>query len=115
MTRKRTHDSKRETRLAIFIWIDSWYSPTRRHFGRGYFSPNNFNRKSNERNPIPINYDAHTGRNVLDALKKMPVKIGPLQIHDSSSQLTITEIGDESREYLRSYSCIKCRQPNLKE
>ncbi|MEI2655584.1 MAG: hypothetical protein V9G16_00015 [Nitrosomonas sp.] len=36
-------------------WIESWYNPTRRHSGLGYLSPNNFERKLNEKNKIAIN------------------------------------------------------------
>ena len=52
---RRSWKNKTEARLAIFTWIESWYNPTRRHSGLGYLSPNNFERKLNEKNKIAIN------------------------------------------------------------
>ncbi|WP_420872312.1 hypothetical protein [Nitrosomonas ureae] len=37
--------------------MESWYNPTRRHSGLGYLSPNNFERKLNEKNKIAINFN----------------------------------------------------------
>jgi putative transposase len=36
--------SQTETRMAIFEWIEGWYSPHRRHSGLGYRSPVNYER-----------------------------------------------------------------------
>ncbi|WP_141398088.1 IS3 family transposase [Nitrosomonas ureae] len=52
---RRSWKNKTEARLAIFTWIESWYNPIRRHSGLGYLSPNNFERKLNEKNQIAIN------------------------------------------------------------
>ncbi|SEQ17991.1 integrase core domain-containing protein, partial [Nitrosomonas ureae] len=52
---RRSWKNKTEARLAIFTWIESWYNPTPRHSGLGYLSPNNFERKLNEKNQIAIN------------------------------------------------------------
>ncbi len=52
---RRSWKNKTEARLAIFTWIESWYNPTRRHSGLGYLSPNNFEKKLNEKNQIAIN------------------------------------------------------------
>ncbi|GKS70546.1 hypothetical protein W03_25500 [Nitrosomonas sp. PY1] len=52
---RRSWKNKTEARLAIFTWIESWYNPTRTHSGLGYLSPNNFERKLNEKNQITIN------------------------------------------------------------
>jgi transposase-like protein len=36
--------SKAQARMAVFIWIEGWYNPRRRHSGLGYLSPLNFER-----------------------------------------------------------------------
>ena len=32
-------------RIAIFMWLEGWYNPHRRHSGHGYLSPTNYARK----------------------------------------------------------------------
>ncbi|MBK9664048.1 MAG: IS3 family transposase, partial [Nitrosomonas sp.] len=68
---RRSWKNKTEARLAIFTWIESWYNPTRRHSGLGYLSPNNFERKLNEKNKIAINCNPFTGRDSLDSMKNV--------------------------------------------
>ena len=46
---RRTWKTKTEARLAVFTWIESWYNPRRRHSGLNYQSPNNFERKHQEK------------------------------------------------------------------
>ena len=70
---RRSWKNKTEARLAIFTWIESWYNPTRRHSGLGYLSPNNFERKLNEKNQSADKLQsAFTGRDSLDSIKKCP-------------------------------------------
>ena len=42
---RRSWKTKIEARLAVFTWIESWYNPHRRHSALNYLSPNNFQRK----------------------------------------------------------------------
>ena len=46
---RRSWKTKTEARLAVFTWIESWYNPRRRHSGLNYKSPNNFERKHQEK------------------------------------------------------------------
>ena len=72
---RRSWKNKTEARLAIFTWIEFWYNPTRRHFGLGYLSPNNFERKLNEKNQIADKLQSSfTGRDSLDSMKNCPSK-----------------------------------------
>ena len=47
---RRSCKTKTEARLAVFTWIESRYNPVRRHSGLDYLSPNNFERKHQEKN-----------------------------------------------------------------
>jgi len=40
-----TFRTQRQTRLAVFRWIEGWYNPLRRHSGIGRMSPVNFERR----------------------------------------------------------------------
>ncbi|MBS0498450.1 MAG: IS3 family transposase [Gammaproteobacteria bacterium] len=51
---RRSWKNKTEARLAIFSWIKARYNSTRRHSGLGYLSPNNFEKKMNEKNQTAI-------------------------------------------------------------
>jgi putative transposase len=42
---RRSWKNKTEARLAVFTWIESWYNPTRRHSGIGYFGPSQKSRQ----------------------------------------------------------------------
>jgi putative transposase len=46
---RRSWRTKTEARLAVFTWIESWYNPRRRHSGLNYYSPNNFERKHQQK------------------------------------------------------------------
>jgi putative transposase len=46
---RRSWKTKTEARLAVFTWIESRYNPVRRHSGLNYLSPNNFERKHQEK------------------------------------------------------------------
>ena len=46
--RNRSWQTKRQARLAVFTWIESWYNPLRRHSGMNYKSPNNFEKVLND-------------------------------------------------------------------
>ncbi len=41
---RRSWKTKAEARTALFIWIEGWYNPRRRHSGLNYQSPINFER-----------------------------------------------------------------------
>ena len=41
-----TFRTKRDARLAVFRWIESWYNPRRRHSSIGRLSPVNFERRN---------------------------------------------------------------------
>lgn len=43
---RSTFQSKAQTRMAVFTWIEGWYNPRRRHGGLGYLSPLNFERSN---------------------------------------------------------------------
>ena len=34
-----------EARMTVFVWIEAWYNPQRRHSSIGYLSPNEFGRR----------------------------------------------------------------------
>ena len=42
---RRSWKSQAEARTALFIWIEGWYNPRRRHSALQYLSPINFERK----------------------------------------------------------------------
>ena len=46
---RRSWKTKIEARLVVFTWIESWYSSRRRHSRLNYKSPNNFERKHQEK------------------------------------------------------------------
>jgi putative transposase len=46
---RRSWETKTEARLAVFTWIESWYNPRRQHSGLNYQSPNNFERKHQQK------------------------------------------------------------------
>lgn len=46
---RRSFESKAQTRMAVFTWIEGWYPPRRRHSGLGYLSPLNFERSQQAR------------------------------------------------------------------
>ncbi len=46
---RRSGKTKTEARLAVFTWIESWYNPRRRYSGLNYQSPNNFERKHQQK------------------------------------------------------------------
>ena len=41
---RRVWQTKRDARMAIFTWLETWYNPRRRHSALGYQSPINFER-----------------------------------------------------------------------
>jgi putative transposase len=49
---RRTWKSKAEARTAIFIWIEGWYNPRRRHSALDHQSPMNFERNRNEQERV---------------------------------------------------------------
>ena len=42
---RRSWKSQVETRTVLFVWIEGWYNPRRRHSALQYLSPINFERK----------------------------------------------------------------------
>ena len=46
---RHSFESRAQARMAVFTWIESWYNPRRRHSGRGYLSPLNFERSQQSR------------------------------------------------------------------
>jgi len=52
---RRSWKTKTEARLAVFTWIESWYNPRRRHSGLNYQSPNNFERKHQQKSTYTEN------------------------------------------------------------
>lgn len=42
---RRKFRSRSEARMAIFVWLESWYNPKRRHSALGYLSPINYESK----------------------------------------------------------------------
>lgn len=46
---RRSWKTKTEVRLAVFTWIEGWYNPRRQHSGLNYQSPNNFERKHQQK------------------------------------------------------------------
>jgi len=45
---RRSWKNKIEARMAVFAWIESWYSPHLRHSALNYHSPNYFETKHTE-------------------------------------------------------------------
>jgi len=45
---QRTWRTKTEARLAVFTWIESWYTPHQHHSALNYLSSNNFERKHHD-------------------------------------------------------------------
>jgi len=41
---RNSFQSKAQARMAVFTWIEGWYSPRRRQSALGYLSPVNFER-----------------------------------------------------------------------
>ncbi len=56
---RRSWKTKIEARLAVFTWIESWYNPRRRHSGLYYQSPNNFERKHQQKSTYTENQLIH--------------------------------------------------------
>ena len=81
---RRSFKTKAEARTAWFSYIEGWYNPRRRHSGRGFLSPANFERKHhmNEANTPPRGEHGlpTVGSNVAGATPPMdnpaPVIIG---------------------------------------
>ena len=46
---RRSCKTKTEARIAVFIWMECWYNPHRRHSVLNYHSPNNCERKHTEK------------------------------------------------------------------
>ena len=44
LLQRRKFPTKAEARMAVFIFIEGWYNPSRRHSALGYKSPNEFER-----------------------------------------------------------------------
>jgi putative transposase len=58
---RRSWKTKTEARLAVFTWIESRYNPVRRHSGLNYLSPNNFERRHQEKiNTVEHQADSST-------------------------------------------------------
>jgi hypothetical protein len=60
---RRVWKTLTEARLAVFTWIESWYNPHRLHSSLGYESPNNFERKMQEKDAVTTSQEhgLHTG------------------------------------------------------
>lgn len=56
---RRSWKTKTEARLAVFTWIEGWYNPRRRHSGLNYQSPNNFERKHQQKSTYTENQLTH--------------------------------------------------------
>jgi putative transposase len=48
LLQRRKFATKAEARMAVFIFIEGWYNPSRRHSALGYKSPNEFERIARE-------------------------------------------------------------------
>ena len=44
LLQRRKFATKAEARMAVFVFIEGWYNPTRRHSALGYKSPIQFDR-----------------------------------------------------------------------
>ena len=44
--------TREEARTATFCWIEGWYNPHRRHSSLGYLSPQEFEDRSTEQQPL---------------------------------------------------------------
>jgi putative transposase len=44
LLQRRKFDTKTEARMALFVFIEGWYNPSRRHSALGYKSPIEFER-----------------------------------------------------------------------
>jgi hypothetical protein len=102
--------SQTETRMAIFEWIEGWYSPHRRHSGLGYRSPVNYERvhcyaraRLAERLP-PAAADSLSGRIGTAACK------GRSQDQDTNLSTEAGQLHWGLREAVRS-SCAAAPSP----
>ncbi len=56
VARPAEFETKSETRLALFSYIEGWYNPRRRHSALGRISPANFERShANRSEPKTLN------------------------------------------------------------
>ncbi|KPF68389.1 hypothetical protein IP84_10105 [beta proteobacterium AAP99] len=46
---RNSFESKAQARMAVFTWIEAWYSPRRRHSALGYLSTLNFEKSHQTR------------------------------------------------------------------
>jgi putative transposase len=49
LLQRRTSRTKAQARMAIFIFIEGWYNPSRRHSALGYLSPTDYERTAPDR------------------------------------------------------------------
>lgn len=48
LLQRRKFQTKAEARMAVFVFIEGWYNPSRRHSALGYKSPVEFERSARD-------------------------------------------------------------------
>ncbi len=48
LLQRRKFETKAQARMAVFVFIEGWYNPARRHSALGYLSPIEYERTTRE-------------------------------------------------------------------